>query len=119
MAKRKESDRSAPAAITTPSSTIVGRSARMLTVFKHIGRVASSNVNVLITGPSGTGKEQVARAIHAHSGRKENPFIAVNCGSFTETILESELFGHEKGAFTGADRVHKGLVETSDGGTLF
>ena len=91
----------------------------MLEVFKDIGRVASTNVNVMITGGSGTGKELVARTIHAHSKRKERPFVAVNCGSFTETILESELFGHEKGAFTGADRAHKGLVESSDGGTLF
>jgi DNA-binding NtrC family response regulator len=102
-----------------PGTSIVGKSPRMLQVFKDIGRVASSNVNVLITGASGTGKELVARAIHAHSKRKNRPFVAVNCGSFTETILESELFGHEKGAFTGADRAHKGLVESSDGGTLF
>ncbi|HET7205702.1 MAG TPA: sigma-54 dependent transcriptional regulator [Terriglobales bacterium] len=100
-------------------STIVGRSPRMLEVYKAIGRVATSNANVLITGPSGTGKELVARAIHQHSKRAQKPFTPVNCGSFTETILESELFGHEKGAFTGADAVHKGLVEASDGGTLF
>lgn len=102
-----------------PRPAIVGKSPRMLEVFKDIGRVASSNVNVLITGASGTGKELVARAIHMHSKRVERPFIPVNCGSFTETILESELFGHERGAFTGADRAHKGLVEASDGGTLF
>ena len=101
------------------SAAIVGRSARMLEVFKDIGRVAASNVNVLITGASGTGKELVARAIHAHSKRRDQPFTAVNCGSFAETILESELFGHEKGAFTGADRIHKGLVEASNNGTLF
>ena len=100
-------------------STIVGRSPQMLAVFKDIGRVAASNVNVLITGASGTGKELVARSIHAHSRRKDGPFIALNCGSFTETILESELFGHEKGSFTGADRAHKGLVEACNGGTLF
>jgi DNA-binding NtrC family response regulator len=102
-----------------PRPAIVGKSHRMLEVFKDIGRVACSNVNVLITGASGTGKELVARAIHMHSKRAERPFVPVNCGSFTETILESELFGHERGAFTGADRVHKGLVEASDGGTLF
>lgn len=102
-----------------PRAAIVGKSSRMLEVFKDIGRVASSNVNVLITGASGTGKELVAHAIHLHSKRAERPFVPVNCGSFTETILESELFGHERGAFTGADRVHKGLVEASDGGTLF
>jgi DNA-binding NtrC family response regulator len=91
----------------------------MLEVYKVIGRVAASNVSVLITGASGTGKELVARAIHQHSKRKDQPFTPVNCGSFTETLLESELFGHEKGAFTGAAAAHRGLVEASDGGTLF
>ena len=107
------------AAAETQESAIIGRSPKMLEVYKAIGRVAASNANVLITGPSGTGKELVARAIHEHSPRAANPFTPVNCGSFTETILESELFGHEKGAFTGAGNVHKGLVESSDGGTLF
>ncbi|MBZ5719024.1 MAG: sigma-54 dependent transcriptional regulator [Acidobacteriia bacterium] len=100
-------------------SAIVGRSPKMLEVYKSIGRVAASNLNVLITGASGTGKELVARAIHQHSKRAQQPFTPVNCGSFTETILESELFGHEKGAFTGAGGTHKGLVEATDGGTLF
>jgi DNA-binding NtrC family response regulator len=100
-------------------SAIVGRSPKMLEVYKAIGRVAASNVTVLITGASGTGKELVARAIHQHSQRSQQPFTPVNCGSFTETILESELFGHEKGAFTGAGNIHKGLVEATDGGTLF
>lgn len=100
-------------------SSIIGGSPKMLEVYKAIGRVAASNVNVLITGPSGTGKELVARAIHQHSARAQQPFTPVNCGSFTETILESELFGHEKGAFTGAGNIHKGLVEATDGGTLF
>jgi DNA-binding NtrC family response regulator len=100
-------------------SAIIGRSPKMLEVYKAIGRVAASNVSVLITGASGTGKELVARAIHQHSKRKDQPFTPVNCGSFTETLLESELFGHEKGAFTGAASVHLGLVEASDGGTLF
>ena len=103
----------------SPPVSIVGRSPRMVQIFKDIGRVAMSNANVLITGASGTGKELVARAIHDHSSRKDKSFVAVNCGSFTETILESELFGHEKGAFTGADRARRGLVESSDGGTLF
>ncbi len=102
-----------------PFSAIVGRSPRMLEVYKEIGRVAPSNANVFITGASGTGKELVARAIHQHSKRSEQPFIPVNCGSFTETLLESELFGHERGAFTGADKAHKGLVEVADQGTLF
>ena len=100
-------------------SAIVGRSPKMLEVYKSIGRVAASNLNVLITGASGTGKELVSRAIHQHSKRAQQPFTPVNCGSFTETILESELFGHEKGAFTGAGGTHKGLVEATDGGTLF
>ena len=100
-------------------SAMIGRSPKMLEVYKSIGRVAASNLNVLITGASGTGKELVARAIHQHSKRAQQPFTPVNCGSFTETILESELFGHEKGAFTGAGGVHKGLVEATDGGTLF
>ncbi len=102
-----------------PASAIIGRSPKMLEVYKAIGRVAPSNVAVLITGPSGTGKELVARAIHQHSNRADRPFTPVNCGSFTETLLESELFGHEKGAFTGAGAIHKGLVESTDGGTLF
>jgi DNA-binding NtrC family response regulator len=101
------------------SSSIIGKSPKMLEVYKAIARVASSNVNVLVTGASGTGKELVARAIHDHSKRADKSFTPVNCGSFTETILESELFGHEKGAFTGAGNVHKGLVESTDGGTLF
>jgi DNA-binding NtrC family response regulator len=100
-------------------SAIIGRSPKMLEVYKAIGRVAASNVSVLITGTSGTGKELVARAIHQHSKRKDHPFTPVNCGSFTETLLESELFGHERGAFTGAAAAHRGLVEASDGGTLF
>lgn len=115
---RDQSESEAPRTLAQEAS-IIGRSPRMLHIFKDIGRVAMSNANVLITGASGTGKELVARAIHDHSCRKDKPFVAVNCGSFTETILESELFGHEKGSFTGADRARRGLVESSDGGTLF
>lgn len=107
------------AAAPVHDSAIIGSSPKMLAIYNAIGRVAASNVNVLITGASGTGKELVARAIHQHSKRAQEPFTPVNCGSFTETILESELFGHEKGAFTGANATHKGLVEASDGGTLF
>jgi DNA-binding NtrC family response regulator len=99
--------------------TIIGSSPKMLAIQDTIWRVAASNVNVLITGASGTGKELVARAIHTRSKRAHHPFTAVNCGSLTESILESELFGHEKGAFTGANTTHKGLVEATDGGTLF
>jgi len=109
----------APVQVELEDSAIIGSSPQMLEVYKAVGRVAASNANVLITGASGTGKELVARAIHQHSKRAPQPFIPVNCGSFTETILESELFGHEKGAFTGAEKVHKGLVEAANGGTLF
>jgi len=117
---REQRKQAAPAEIEEPQdSAIIGRSPKMLDVYKAIGRVAASNVSVLITGASGTGKELVARAIHGHSKRKDHPFTPVNCGSFTETLLESELFGHEKGAFTGAATAHRGLVEASDGGTLF
>jgi len=116
---RQQQQISAPVVEESQDSAIVGRSPKMLEVYKVIGRVAASNVSVLITGASGTGKELVARAIHQHSKRNDQPFTPVNCGSFTETLLESELFGHEKGAFTGAAAAHRGLVEASDGGTLF
>jgi len=120
LAFRLQQREPAPVTVEEPQdSAIVGRSPKMLEVYKAVGRVAASDVSVLITGPSGTGKELVARAIHQHSKRKDQPFTPVNCGSFTETILESELFGHEKGSFTGAAAAHRGLVEASDGGTLF
>ena len=98
---------------------IVGRSAQMQEVFKAIGRVAPQNVTVLIRGESGTGKELVARAIYQHSDRREQPFLAVNCAAIPEQLLESELFGHEKGAFTGADRQRIGKFEQCTGGTIF
>ncbi len=82
-------------------------------------RIAPSNVNVLITGESGTGKELVAKALHQNSERKKNPFVPINCGAIPENLLESELFGHEKGAFTGADKRKDGLFESADSGTLF
>ncbi len=98
---------------------LVGRSAAMNDVYKAIGRVASQDVNILITGESGTGKELVARAIYHHSKRAEGPFLAINCAAIPDTILESELFGHEKGAFTGADQLRIGKFEQCSGGTLF
>ncbi len=98
---------------------IVGKSKPMLTVYDLIGKVAQSKASVLITGPSGTGKELIAKAIHYGSLRKDRPFISVNCGALAETLLESELFGHEKGAFTGAVTMKKGRFELADGGTLF
>lgn len=110
---------SAPKDTFSPETTIVGRSPKMLEVYRAVARVAPSMASVLITGASGSGKELVARAIHAHSPRAVMPFTPINCGSFPETILESELFGHEKGAFTGADTSRSGLFEATNGGTIF
>jgi two-component system response regulator AtoC len=99
--------------------TMVGAHRKMQEVFKTVGQVADKDVTVLITGDSGTGKELVARAIYHHSHRRDRPFMAVNCASIPDTLFESELFGYEKGAFTGADRTHLGKFERSDTGTLF
>ena len=101
------------------SSTIVGQSPEMIEIFKMIGRVAKSDAAVLIQGESGTGKELVARTIHENSRRADKPFLAVNCAAIPDTLLESELFGHEKGAFTGATFSRKGKFELSHGGTIF
>ncbi|HKY22303.1 MAG TPA: sigma-54 dependent transcriptional regulator [Vicinamibacterales bacterium] len=100
-------------------ANIVGRSEKMLDVFKLIEQIARTDSTVLITGESGTGKEWVARAIHFYSLKRDRPFVAVNCGAIPETLLESELFGHMKGAFTGATVNKKGLIESAEGGTLF
>jgi two-component system response regulator PilR (NtrC family) len=100
-------------------ASIIGRSPVMLDLFRLVETIAPTNSTVLITGESGTGKELVARAIHAHSVRRERPFVAVNCGAVTETLLESELFGHVRGAFTGAAVNKKGLLEAADKGTVF
>jgi two-component system nitrogen regulation response regulator GlnG len=97
---------------------IFGGSPQMLEIYKAIGRVAAQDVTVLITGESGTGKELVARAIYQHSARSKGPFLALNCAAIPENLLESELFGHEKGAFTGADRRRVGKFEQCKGGTL-
>jgi two-component system nitrogen regulation response regulator GlnG len=98
---------------------LVGRSAKMLEVYKQIGRVAAQDITVLIRGESGTGKELIARAIYHHSHRHDGCFLAVNCAALSDTLLESELFGHEKGAFTGADRRHIGKFEQANNGTIF
>ncbi len=98
---------------------IVGRSPAMLEVYKLVARVASTLSTVLVVGESGTGKELVARAIHNHSTRAQGPFVAVNCTAISESLLESELFGHVKGAFTGAQHSKRGYFEEAQGGTLF
>lgn len=103
----------------TPPGQMVGRSLAMQEIFKKIGILTMREVTVLVTGESGVGKELVARAIHQNSPRKEQPFVAVNCGALPENLLESELFGHEKGAFTGADSQKKGKFEAAANGSLF
>ena len=104
---------------TEAADVLVGRSPAMQEVYKAIGRVAPQDLTVLILGESGTGKELVARALYQHSPRASKPFLVVNCAAIPETLLESELFGHEKGAFTGADRKRIGKFEQCSGGTLF
>lgn len=98
---------------------IIGKSKGIMDVFKLIGMASHTKATVLIQGETGVGKELVARAIHYHSSRKDKPFVAVNCSTIVETLLESELFGHEKGAFTGASYLKKGRFEIADGGTIF
>jgi DNA-binding NtrC family response regulator len=98
---------------------IVGESPEMAKIYEQIRKVAPTNSSVLIAGESGTGKELVARAIHYHSPRRERPFVRVNCSALAEGVLESELFGHERGAFTGAVRQRRGRFELADGGTIF
>jgi two-component system response regulator HydG len=101
------------------SRNIIGKSPAMLKLLETVSQVAPSEATVLISGESGTGKELIAGAIHFNSRRKNGPFVKINCAAITETLLESELFGHEKGAFTGADRRKEGRFSQADGGTLF
>jgi DNA-binding NtrC family response regulator len=110
--------REAPSKLAADSG-LLGRTAGMLEVYKLIARAADSDAPVLVTGESGTGKELAAKAIHAHGRRAREPFVAVNCGAIIETLLESELFGHARGAFTGAISDAKGLFEQAGGGTIF
>lgn len=102
-----------------PADNIIGRSSKMQDIFKLIGRIAPTDATVLIYGESGTGKELIADAIQRHSLRAEEPYVKINCGALSESILESEIFGHEKGSFTGADSMRKGLFEIADGGTVY
>src|SRR5690606_26979309 len=98
---------------------LVGEAPAMRELFRAIGRLSQAPLAVLITGETGTGKELVARALHAHSPRAAQPFVALNTAAIPSELLESELFGHEAGAFTGAQRRHTGRFEQADGGTLF
>ncbi len=105
--------------VETRYATIVGTSQKMSAVMEAAQRAANSDASVLLLGESGTGKELFARSIHQWSPRRAMPFVVINCVALTDTLLENELFGHEKGAFTGADRLQKGKVEMADGGTVF
>src|SRR5216683_7387457 len=102
-----------------PELRLLGRSETFINIMKHIGRVANTNLPVLLSGESGTGKEVIASSIHSRSPRRDHPFVAVNCGAISAELIESELFGHTKGSFTGADRDRKGLWEEADKGTIF
>lgn len=115
QAKKKAKDSQG----TQTTGMIIGRSPAMVNVYKSVARVAPTKSTVLIVGQSGTGKELIARAIHQHSPRARHPFVAVDCGALSETLLESELFGHVRGAFTGAVTEKKGVFEQAQGGTCF
>ena len=118
-AARTSTPASGEATAPPPIPELLGRASAMQQVFRAIGRLSRSSVTVLITGESGTGKELVARALHDHSPRGSKPFIALNTSAIPSELLESELFGHERGAFTGADSLRRGRFEQADGGTLF
>jgi DNA-binding NtrC family response regulator len=114
-----EENRSLRQQVERTSLGLVGRSPALLEVYKHVARAAASNVPVLITGETGTGKEMVALALHKRSPRASGAFIPVDCGAITESLMESELFGHAKGSFTGASGARRGVFEEASGGTLF
>ena len=114
-----EQQRQPIAKIETPTPDIIGEAPAMQEVFRAIGRLSRSSISVLINGESGTGKELVAQALHRHSPRQKQAFIALNMAAIPKDLIESELFGHEKGAFTGANQVRKGRFEQANGGTLF
>lgn len=118
-AMKENRDTREPESSSSSAPEILGKAPAMQEVFKAIGKLAQSNVTVLITGESGTGKELVARALHNHSQRKKQPFIALNMAAIPRDLLESELFGHERGAFTGAQGLRRGRFEQAEGGTLF
>jgi len=116
-AQEQQNQEAPPALTRTPE--IIGEAPAMQEVFRAIGRLSHSNITVLINGESGTGKELVAHALHRHSPRAASPFIALNMAAIPKDLMESELFGHEKGAFTGAANLRRGRFEQADGGTLF
>src|SRR5438876_6283114 len=102
-----------------PDTKIIGTTPKMVDVYKKVAKISRIEAPVLVVGESGSGKELVARALHANSARRAAPFIVINCGALTETLLESELYGHERGSFTGATGLRTGLLEGADGGTVF
>jgi two-component system response regulator HydG len=118
MSKTEPAERS-PETPIQESAHIIGRSPRIQRIFRFVSKIAPTESSVLLTGESGTGKELLARSIHFQSHRSSRPFLAINCGALPENLLESELFGHVRGAFTGASLDKKGLFEQADGGTLF
>jgi DNA-binding NtrC family response regulator len=104
---------------TLPNTEIIGATPKMVDIYKKVAKIARVEAPVLVVGDSGSGKELVARALHSNSARASHPFIVINCGALTETLLESELYGHERGSFTGATGSRKGLLESGGGGTVF
>src|SRR5206468_2554017 len=108
-----------PASTRTSFGSVLGRSVAMRELFEQLDAVSQSDCSVLIEGETGVGKEQVAESIHNESPRKDGPFVVVDCGALLGELMESELFGHAKGAFTGADSERKGLLQMADGGTVF